>query len=79
MLMRENRLVALPLFGPEMGWLHVLPVSSYPRHYDQDVLLGAPAHRVAEHDDRSIWIWVYEDPLRYDTPDARASHIALNH
>ena len=79
MFKRENGVDAMPLFGPEMGWLHVLPAWSYPRHYDRDVLLGAPAYRVTEQDDGSIWIWVYENPLGYDTPDARASHIALNH
>lgn len=79
MFKRENDLVSLPLFGPKMGWLHALPASSYPRHYDRDALLGAPAHRVAEQDDGSIWIWVYEDPFGYDSPEARASHIALNH
>jgi hypothetical protein len=79
MFKRENDLVSLPLFGPWMGWLHVLPASSYPAYYDREALLAAPAYGVAEHDDGSIWIWVYEDPLRYDVPDARASHVALNH
>lgn len=75
---RDNGLETLPLFRANMGWLHVLTANAYPRHYDREVLLAAPCYRVEERADRSIWIWLYEHPLHYDTPEARATHIALN-
>lgn len=78
MFKRDNGLVTLPLFGPNMGWLHVLSANAYPSHYDREVLLAAPCYRVEERADHSIWIWLYEHPMHFDTQEARATHIAFN-
>lgn len=73
----EHDLITMPLFR-DIGWLHVLCPSSYPEHYDREVLLAAPCHRVEERANGTIWIWVYEHPLRYDDPGVRDAIVRLN-
>ncbi len=73
----EHDLVTMPLFR-DVGWLHVLCPSAYPAHYDRASLLAAPCHRVEERADGTIWIWVYEHPLRYDDPGVRDAIVRLN-
>lgn len=74
----ERGLFPAPLFY-ELGWLHVMTPSAYPAVYERAALLAAPCYRVEERTDGTIWFWVYEHPLRYDTPEAREAIATLNH
>ncbi len=68
---RERKLPFLPDLVGSLGWLHVLCPGAYAQYWGRSVLLAAPCRRVEERDDGTIWIWVYEHPLRYDDPEAR--------
>lgn len=52
-------------FAAFTGWLHVLPRRGYEKWFTRRDLLEAPAHKVTEHDDGTIYLQVYEDPLAY--------------
>ena len=50
-------------------WLQIVHPRIYTSFITRDALLAAPA-RVEERADGTIWIWTYDDPLRYDRDEA---------
>ena len=53
-------------FNLSLGWSHLMSKSEYEEYYTKEVLLNAPAFKVEEREDESIFFQCYENPFEFE-------------